>query len=79
MAEQRFCPHCNEEMEYWLAPPESGWGYIYICFNNQCEFYRGSVDEIENKGEDKRRLGCRYAEDPSNYDRPVNILAYCPF
>ncbi len=78
MSEKRFCPHCNHEMEYWQAPSETGWGMIYVCFNNQCSFYRNSVDDILYK-EGSGRLGYRYAEDPANNYHPINMLAYCPF
>jgi hypothetical protein len=37
------------------------------------------VDDIENKGEERSKIGCRYAEDPSNNYQPINLLAYCPF
>lgn len=77
--EKRYCPYCQEEMIYWSAPPDTGWGYLYVCFNNGCRFYLNSVDTIENKGEDRPRIGCRYAEDPANNYNPVNLLAYCPF
>ncbi|GAB6162007.1 hypothetical protein JCM12298_11660 [Desulfothermus naphthae] len=79
MAEKRYCPYCHQEMEYWLAPPETGWGYIYVCFNNQCTFYRNSSDNILNKGEDQRHFAARYGEDPANNFHPINILAYNPF
>lgn len=79
MADKRYCPHCGEEMEYWEAPPDTGWGYIYVCFNNRCEFYRGSAEEIMNKSEDQSRMGCRYGEDPLTNYTPINVLAYCPF
>jgi hypothetical protein len=66
-------------MTAWVAPPETMWGEIYVCFNNKCPFYRTSPDLIENKGGGNRLLGCRYAEDPANGYKSFNLLAICPF
>ncbi len=74
----RRCPHCNQPLERWLAPPETGWGYLMVCFNNECSFYINSKHNIVNKGAAKN-LGCRYAEDPANNYHPINLLAYVPF
>lgn len=79
MSDTRFCPHCAKEMEYWLAPSETCWGRIWVCFNNECSFYLNSAQDVQNKGEANRGLGCRYAEDPANNNHPVNMLAVCPF
>ena len=74
--EDRVCPHCHKPMEAWLAPPESGWGVIVVCFNNQCPHYVGSDKEIVNK-RDESRMGCRYAENPDNNYTPFNLVAVC--
>jgi hypothetical protein len=78
MSQTRYCPYCKQPLEKWLAPPDTGWGEILVCFNNNCEFYTGSKDDILYKGEDQRHLGCRYAEDPSNNFESFNLLAICP-
>ena len=75
--ETRYCPHCNAQLEEWIGPPESGWGILLVCQNNDCEFYRGSADDILHKGEDNRGLGCRYAENPDHGYKPLNLLAVC--
>jgi len=77
--EIRYCPHCKMELTHWEAPPDTGWGTLLVCFNNECSFYRNSVDDIENKGDERSRIGCRYAEDPANNYQAFNLLAYCPF
>lgn len=77
--ETRYCPYCGRELTAWVAPAETMWGEILVCFNNACPFYRGSAEDIENKGEANRLLGCRYAENPSNDYRSFNLLAVCPF
>jgi len=77
--EKKFdCPHCGEELQTWVAPPDSGWGEILVCFNNKCPHFVGSATDIENKGSDNRSMGCRYALDPANKYRPFNLLAVCP-
>ena len=73
----RDCPHCNQQMNAWLAPPETGWNVILICENNNCPHYLGSEEDIIHK-RDGSHLGCRYAEDPGNGFKPVNVLAVCP-
>jgi hypothetical protein len=75
--EDHDCPHCGKPMEPWLTPPETGWGVILVCNNNGCPFYLGSETDIENKRDDSH-LGCRFALDPGNKYKPVNVLAVCP-
>ncbi len=75
MLEERFCPHCKSQLEPWIAPPESGWGEILVCNNNQCPFFKNSGDTILYKDEDKP-FGCRYAENPDNGYKPFNLLAW---
>lgn len=75
MLEERYCPHCGAKLESWIGPPESGWGEILVCNNNECVFYRGSQKDIRNKDEDNS-LGCRYAEDPDNGYTAFNLLAW---
>jgi len=75
--EDRNCPHCGKLMGPWLPPGESGWGVILVCENNNCKYYLGSEDDIAHKREDSH-LGCRYALDPANGYKPVNVLAVCP-
>lgn len=71
------CPHCGKIMDAWLAPPETGWTVILICNNNSCPHYINSEDDIMHKRDDSH-LGCRYAENPDNGFKPVNVLAVCP-
>lgn len=73
--EHRSCPHCGQELQEWLGPPESGWGVILVCNNNECSVFATSNDGIINKEEDSP-LGCRYAEDPDNGYASFNLLAW---
>ena len=75
MLEDRYCPHCKAQLQSWIGPPETGWGEILVCNNNECTFYVGSKTDIQNKDEDNS-LGCRYAEDPDNCYTAVNLLAW---
>lgn len=73
--EARFCPHCQAQLEEWAGPPETGWGIILVCNNNQCTFFKGSNKCIIGLEEDSP-MGCRYAEDPDNSYIPFNLLAW---
>ncbi|WP_419787519.1 hypothetical protein [Pseudodesulfovibrio sp.] len=75
--EDRDCPHCGKPMTPWLPPGETGWGVILVCENNNCSFYLGSESDIANK-RDGSHLGCRYALNPDNGYKPINLLAVCP-
>lgn len=71
------CPHCGSELQIWIAPPETWWGEILVCNNNECPYFKGSNENIANKRDDSR-LGCRYAIDPGNEYKPFNLLSWCP-
>lgn len=74
--EDRICPHCHQPMEPFLAPPSSGWGLLVVCNNNECPHYKDSNKDILNNREGST-LGCRYAENPDNGYKPLNLLAVC--
>jgi len=78
MLEDRYCPHCQAKLQPWIGPPESGWGEILVCNNNECTFFRNSNCDIRHKDEDNS-LGCRYAEDPDNGYQSFNLLAWYKF
>jgi len=71
----RTCPHCGSELGEWEAPPESGWGLLLVCNNNDCTLFANSGCSIENK-DPENSFGCRYAENPDNGYKPINILAW---
>ncbi|EPR31412.1 hypothetical protein dsat_1001 [Alkalidesulfovibrio alkalitolerans DSM 16529] len=74
---ERFCPHCGDKLCEWEAPPETWWGIILVCNNNDCSYFKGSNDEIAGKRDDSG-LGTRYAEDPKLDYAPFNLLSWCP-
>lgn len=74
--EDHDCPHCNVPLTPRIGPPDSGWGIILVCDNNECSYYKGSDKEIINKRSDCT-LGCRYAENPDNGYKPFNLVAMC--
>jgi hypothetical protein len=75
MSDTRCCPHCGVELAEWLGPPETGWGKILVCNNNECTFFKGSPAAIRNT-EEGQPLGCRYAEDPDNNYIPFSLVAW---
>lgn len=64
MVDERVCPHCGSCLGPWEAAPETGWGEILVCCNNDCSYFLESKATIENQGGSHR--GYRYAEDPGN-------------
>jgi len=75
MTEERRCPHCGALLVAQLGPPDSGWGEILVCENNECKYFLGSDKDIRYKPGDSP-LGCRYAEDCEAGFRPFNMLAF---
>ncbi len=75
MAEERCCPHCGVTLTSTIGPPDSGWGELLVCENNDCVIFSGSNDTIRYKPSDSP-LGCRYAEDVEGGYKPFNMLAF---
>lgn len=73
----RICPHCSSVLDSWIGPPETGWGEIFVCNNNDCSHYLLSNSCLEDQGA-KECLGFRYAEDPCNRYEGFNLLAWFP-
>ncbi|GAB6175251.1 hypothetical protein JCM16814_01420 [Desulfobaculum senezii] len=72
----RKCPHCGETLQPWMGPPETGWGLILVCNNNNCPHFSTSNDTVAEYNPDSK-LGFRYAEDPSNDYTSFNLASYC--
>lgn len=72
----RACPHCGEKLSPWEGPPETGWGLILVCNNNECKYFQNSTGDCAQFGAHPK-LGFRYAEDPENNYQCFNLLAYC--
>ncbi len=77
MSEQRICPHCDIELESWIGPPETMWGEIFVCNNDECVYYLSSNDCLSEQGA-KESLAFRYAVDPMNNDKSFNLLSWMP-
>lgn len=75
-ATDHTCPHCGSTLQPWVGPPETGWGEILVCCNNNCPLFRGSNDDVASFNPESK-LGFRYAEDPANGYKPFNLASYC--
>lgn len=44
--DKTICPHCNQKMSKWSSPGAYSWGseYLYICFNDECDYYKNGWD-----------------------------------
>lgn len=77
MSDKRICPHCNTELDSWMGPPETMWGEIFVCNNDDCSFYLSSNESLCDQGA-KESMAVRYAVDPMNHDKPFNLLSWMP-
>lgn len=75
MTDKRSCPHCGSLLCSQIGPPDSGWGELLVCENNECVVFSGSNENIRYKPSDSP-LGCRYAEDVDGGYKPFNMLAF---
>ena len=75
MNQSRACPHCGTVLAAWVGPPESGWGEILVCNNNECSYFKGSPNTIRHT-EEGCPLGTRYAEDPANNYTSFSLVSW---
>lgn len=61
-----YCPHCSGKLSKWLTPPDSSWGGAahYVCFNDECPYFRKGWDHMMDKYEVPASY--RYRFDPEN-------------
>lgn len=76
IATDHKCPHCGELLQPWEGPPETGWGLILVCCNNQCPLFASSNEDVTDFNPESK-LGFRYAEDPLNGYKSFNLASYC--
>ncbi len=64
----RKCPHCGAEMLRWFTPPESSWGigYHYVCFNDECTYYKRGWEWMQSQY--ARKASYRHRYDPFTGD-----------
>lgn len=72
--ELRKCEHCGGKMLRWYTPNDLSWGteYQYVCFNDECDYYKRGWEWMESKYNKKASYRHRY--NPFNGDSgPVPV------
>ncbi len=61
MPQGHSCPHCGSEMDPIRTPLDSSWGgeIHHICFNDDCCYFVGSWNALENQGIEKTGYRCK--------------------
>jgi hypothetical protein len=67
------CPHCGEKMSKFQTPGECTWGetYWWVCFNDECGYYKRGWDHMFNT----RGIKCSYRH---RYDPDTNSCGPMP-
>ncbi|AFM24395.1 ogr/Delta-like zinc finger family protein [Desulfomonile tiedjei] len=67
------CPHCGEKMDPIETPLESSWGgeIHYVCFNDECCYFKDSWQFLENQGVTGTGYRCRM--DPRGACGPLAV------
>lgn len=60
------CAHCGAKLLPWMPPAESSWGenLQYVCFNDDCEYFKNGWDHMWNNYSVKTSY--RYRFNPVN-------------
>ncbi len=75
--QKKECPHCGHQLKKWLCPPESSWGvyFQYVCFNDECSYFKNGWDWMKNKYNQKASY--RYRLNPGNNESgPLPVWSY---
>lgn len=70
---KRACPHCGAEMDPIETPLESSWGgeIHYVCFNDDCCYFKKSWDVLDSQGVERTGYRCRM--DPRGACGPLAV------
>jgi hypothetical protein len=73
MEKARTCPHCGETMDPIQTPALSSWGgeIHYVCFNDDCSYYKQSWNVLDSQGIEKTGYRCRM--DPRGVCGPMAV------
>lgn len=73
MSNTKKCPHCGAEMDPIEMPLESSWGgeVHYVCFNDECCYFKNSWTALENQGIEQTGYRCRM--DPRGASGPMAV------
>ena len=60
--EKLICPYCKEILRKWANPEGTNWNsqYQYVCFNDDCSYYKNGWKWMLKKYEAKASYRHRY-------------------
>ena len=49
--DKTICPYCGQKLSKWVSPATASWGSEcqYICFNDDCDYYKRGWDHTFKK------------------------------
>jgi hypothetical protein len=73
MEKEQVCPYCGEKMDPIRTPELSSWGgeIHYVCFNDECTYYKNSWQVLDGQGIERTGYRCRV--DPRGVYGPMAV------
>ncbi|MEW6267615.1 MAG: ogr/Delta-like zinc finger family protein [Thermodesulfobacteriota bacterium] len=71
--DKTICPHCGQKMKKFKAPDSTTWGETcwYVCYNDDCGYYKRGWDHMWNT----MKVKCSYRH---RYDPDTNSCGPMP-
>ena len=69
------CPHCGDALQALRIPDGGGWepGNHWVCFNDECPYYRDGWEWMREKYEVKASYRYRIVDTPGAKASPIAV------